>query len=436
MKIKSKILVVSLITTVLFACLLQAEERDREGDVAGVFLKRAERQLGEREYLALVVKPFESDDLVTVLVPRNDDFMHAGRDLREGDKVEIGFVREEGQKWLKRIKIERRTEERRPPEDAHRRELSMHRSELQERAHNLKRELEGLRDDQDEEARQIQAELREINQQLKNIERELEGPEREEKRTERKEVRVVLEREGEHPEMAEKMQKLHARIAELKEAAEQAAREGHYDKADQLHQEIKLLAGQIEIHARKVKEIKGQQLKQQIERLKDMARQAKQRGEMEKAENLRLHIEELERMLQREFEHREMKKLKPEGRPEMPLLPPLHKMPPIEEQLNNIKVQLKEAFANQLQKIREQLKEVVGTRLEQMTGGFQELSMRVDRLEEELRDLRAENQRLRDQLRQRQQPIREQAPRLREHIRPDAQRRPVPVIRDRIRQLE
>jgi chromosome segregation ATPase len=111
-------------------------------------------------------------------------------------------------------------------------------------------------------------------------------------------------------------------------------------------------------------------------------------------------------------------------------------MPPIEEQLNNIKVQLKEAFANQLQKIREQLKEVVGTRLEQMTGGFQELSMRVDRLEEELRDLRAENQRLRDQLRQRQQPIREQAPRLREHIRPDAQRRPVPVIRDRIRQLE
>ncbi|MGB2807298.1 MAG: hypothetical protein WBC22_06135, partial [Sedimentisphaerales bacterium] len=132
MKNQTKILLMSLVAAVLFAGLLQAEERDRNVEVRGVFVKRVERPVGEREYLALVIKPFERDDHVTVLVPRNDDFMHAARVLKEGDKVEIGFVIEEGQKWLKRIKVERRTEEPRPSEeDAHHRELSQHRKELQ-----------------------------------------------------------------------------------------------------------------------------------------------------------------------------------------------------------------------------------------------------------------------------------------------------------------
>ena len=80
MKTQFKILLVSLITTILFAGMLHAEERDREGAFAGVFLTRAEQPVGEREYLGLVIKPFESDDHVLVLVPRNADFMHAARD--------------------------------------------------------------------------------------------------------------------------------------------------------------------------------------------------------------------------------------------------------------------------------------------------------------------------------------------------------------------
>ena len=242
MESKSKTLMLALIAAVLFTGLLHAEERDRNVEVRGVFVKLAERPVGEREYLALVIKPLERDDHVTVLVPRNEDFMHAARQLREGDKVEIGCVVEEGQKWLKRIKIERRTEESRPPEDAHRRELIQHREELQNRARDIKREIQGLKDGQDAEAHELKANLNEINQKLRNIERELKGPESEERRIERKEIRIKLEREGEHPEMAAKMEKLHAQIAELIQAAEHAEREGQHDKANQLRQKAKMLA--------------------------------------------------------------------------------------------------------------------------------------------------------------------------------------------------
>ena len=354
MKIQFKILIVSLITTVLFTGLLNAEERDREGAFAGVFLDRAEHWLGDRQYLAVIVKPLESDDRVTILVPRNEDFMQVARELREGDKVEIGFVREVGQKWLKRI----------------------------------------------------------------DIERELKGPEREKRRIETKELELIVER----LEMAEKMERLHARIAELKEAAEQAARDGHHDKADQLRQEAKMLSDKLITLTREIEEIKAQNIKQQIIHLKDSAREAKQRGELEKAENLRAHADELERMLKRDLEHPEMKKPPLEHQPQIPPLLP-HKVPPIEEQLNSIRIQLKEAFAHQLQKMREQLKEVVGDRLERMTGGFEELSMRVDKLERELRDLRAENQRLRSQLDERRRPIRE-PDRQERQLRRDSDERP------------
>jgi len=57
---KSKTLVLALIAVVLFTGLLQAKERDRNVEVRGVFVRRVDRPVGEREYLAIVVKPFES----------------------------------------------------------------------------------------------------------------------------------------------------------------------------------------------------------------------------------------------------------------------------------------------------------------------------------------------------------------------------------------
>jgi len=439
MKKQYKILLMFLIGAVLFTSLLHAEERDREGAFAGVFIKRAERPIGEREYLALVVKPFEGDDNVTVFVPRKDDFMQAVRRLREGDKVEIGFVTEEGQKWLKRIKIERRREEKEPPreEEAHRRELSIHQRELQEHARNLKRELRGLRDDQDQEAREIQAQLKEINQQLKNIERQLKGPKRKEPGTEEKEIRVVLGHKGEHPEMAAEMEKLHARIDELKEAAALAAREGRHDKAEQFLRKAKILAEQIEVQAREMEEIGARHLKEQIARLKDMARQAKQQGRMEEAENLWNHAQELERTLKREFQQPKIKKPRPEGIPELlsppsPPPPPLHKAPAIEELLNSFRAQLKEALEHRLQQAGKQLKEALAERFRQVTGGFHELSMRIERLEKELHELRAENERLRRELYERRRPLRDLDREVRERREIEERRRVRPEeLRDR-----
>jgi len=447
---KSKTLVLALIATVWFTGLLHAEERDRNVEVRGVFVTRAERQLGEREYLALVIKPFERDDHVTVLVPRNEDFMHAARQLREGDKVEIGCVVEEGQKWLKRIKIERSAEKPRPSEEeAHRRELGRHQKVLQNQARDIKREMKGLRDDQDAEARQLQALLNEINQELRNIERELKGPESQERRIERKEIRIKLEREGEHPEMAAKMEILHAQIAELKEAAMQAEREGRHDKAAQLHQEAKMLADKLAANAGEVREIEAQRLKQQIIQLKEMAGEAKQQGQMEKAKELWAHAEELEQVLKREFGQPKMKKPRPEGLPEKlppkghppihqppiappPHQPPLpHQPPNIEEQIHNLKVQLKDALEHRLQQAGKQLKEALAERFLHVKEGFHELSMHIERLEKELNELRAENEQLRRELRERMQTRREQDRQIRERIRPEAQRRPSPEERER-----
>jgi len=112
MKKKFRILTLGLFVAAVFSSVLWAEQRPenrrrRQGEVRGAFVGLAEREAGEREYLAIVIKPRESDDHVTVLVPRNEDFLHAARTLQKGDKVEIGYVVEEGQRWLKRIEVER-----------------------------------------------------------------------------------------------------------------------------------------------------------------------------------------------------------------------------------------------------------------------------------------------------------------------------------------
>lgn len=107
MKKQFRILMLGLLLASVFSGVLLAERRPGQGEVRGSFVQLAEREFGEREYLAIVIKPLESDDHVTVLVPRNEDFLHAARTLQKGDKVKIGYVVEEGQRWLKRIEVER-----------------------------------------------------------------------------------------------------------------------------------------------------------------------------------------------------------------------------------------------------------------------------------------------------------------------------------------
>ncbi len=101
-----------VLVVLAFGGILAAQERDRNGQVRGVFVRLAERQVGERGYMGIVVKPFDRDDHVTVLVPREyEELARSARTMQEGDRLEISYVSEHGEMWIKGIETERRREE-------------------------------------------------------------------------------------------------------------------------------------------------------------------------------------------------------------------------------------------------------------------------------------------------------------------------------------
>jgi len=109
---------------------------------------------------------------------------------------------------------------------------------------------------------------------------------------EAKELKVLLKREVERREMAGRMGEMHAQLAELKEAAEQAKREGQHDKAAQLREKAEQLAGKITETAHRGKD---QDIKKEIEHLHALARKEKEAGHPEKAEAILQEAKNLER---------------------------------------------------------------------------------------------------------------------------------------------
>ena len=110
-KVRGILAAVGLIGCICCGGLL-AEDRAASQTVRGSFVRLAEQQVGQREYLAVVVKCLEGKDQVTLLVPRGGELAGAARGLREGQTVEIGYVVEAGQKWVSRIKAEPRRDEK------------------------------------------------------------------------------------------------------------------------------------------------------------------------------------------------------------------------------------------------------------------------------------------------------------------------------------
>jgi len=109
MKKVCRMLVLGMLAGLVFGGMLRAEERDRSGAVRGIFVRLVERAVGERGYMGIVIKPFERDDHVTVLVPRQpEELGQAARRLQEGQKVAISFVTEAGHKFIKGMETERR----------------------------------------------------------------------------------------------------------------------------------------------------------------------------------------------------------------------------------------------------------------------------------------------------------------------------------------
>jgi len=109
MKNLCRMLVLGVLAGLLFSGVLWAENGDRGGTIRGIFVRLVERAVGEQGYMGIVVKPFESDDHVTVLVPRQQEELgEAVRMLREGQGVRIAFVREDEQMWVKGMEAEQR----------------------------------------------------------------------------------------------------------------------------------------------------------------------------------------------------------------------------------------------------------------------------------------------------------------------------------------
>jgi len=104
----------------------------------------------------------------------------------------------------------------------------------------------------------------------------------------------------------EPIEKMHAKVAELEEAAERAEREGHHDKSAELHEKAGRLAEEIEAQVTTAKKRKPREAEERLERMENMAREAEERGETKKAKKLRDGARKIELGLRRGFQQEEM----------------------------------------------------------------------------------------------------------------------------------
>lgn len=173
------------VAAISLGAILFAQEDARLAEVRGVFVKLIERQVGEKEYVGIVVRPLESDDEVTILTPREpENLIDMARKLKEGQKVEIRYAPNDGQNWLRNLGAEwqredgqERTEERisvdiRRSGDQPRREVRM----TERREVTPAREREGQSGEGiGAQIEQFTRQFREILAQVSQMEREMRG---------------------------------------------------------------------------------------------------------------------------------------------------------------------------------------------------------------------------------------------------------------------
>jgi hypothetical protein len=96
------VVTMGLVGALVLSGLAVAEDPARPGEVRGTFVKLTEVAVGDREYLGIVVKPQDADGHVTILVPREPkDVANVARKLLAGQKVEIDYIVDGGQRWLR-----------------------------------------------------------------------------------------------------------------------------------------------------------------------------------------------------------------------------------------------------------------------------------------------------------------------------------------------
>lgn len=291
--------------------VLGAQDRERGGEVRGVFVRLAERRVGERGYMGIVVKPFERDEPVTVLVPREyEELARSARTLREGDRLEISFVTEHEEMWIKGIEAIRRRERGERDPDGDRR--------VEIRREN-RREPE-----RDEERRERERQM-EIPRDMRR------DPDRTQERRE-DERRIVIRREGERRPEAHREERLRREpspqqqlegqlrdvIAGNVERMCMELREVLAFNIERMEAELHELRAHVENMHREMDELRHEnemlrrQLRETNEPRREDDREARERRELDRRRD---EIERHEREMQQEREHVErMEAERREGR--------------------------------------------------------------------------------------------------------------------------
>lgn len=101
MRKTGKMLVLAVFALLAFEAVLAAQDQAKAGELQGVLVALKPQAFGDLEYTAMVVRPFDSDEHVTVLLPREPkEIGDAVRRLEEGQRVKMSYVTEEGHRWV------------------------------------------------------------------------------------------------------------------------------------------------------------------------------------------------------------------------------------------------------------------------------------------------------------------------------------------------
>ncbi len=186
---------------------------------------------------------------------------------------------------------------------------------------------------------------------------------------EAREPEQVPEREIERREMAEHVKQMRAKLAELREGAELAKKEGRKEDVVELRQQASMLNQEMGEHARQIEHRRLREAEEHLERLRHMTREA----------------EEILERLRRDMERREAARRR-SGR-ELQLRP----MPERPD---------REHLSEKLRDMGNELRDFLIGHMERMDALYREHQTRMERTQRQLQELLVENKELKNQLRE------------------------------------
>ncbi len=111
MKKLDNMLIPAALAILVAGGFLVGAEREGNGRLRGIFVGLTDRHIDERGYMGMVIKPMDSDEHVTVLIPwNNEKLVQAAHNLREGQRLALSFGTEGDFKWAREMQVERRRE--------------------------------------------------------------------------------------------------------------------------------------------------------------------------------------------------------------------------------------------------------------------------------------------------------------------------------------